>query len=320
MREPRQPWWVLPVMLGLLLLPSVSARAQDCGVYRADGVRLGMTSRDVRKAMDGPAEQVERSATGTSRYVTEKFLRSSSELEVTFDEGAESDPKRAKSVRVRFVLPRGGEPAVLSRYGDPDAGAEALVDGRAEGPVVWLDPACGVVVTADRETKDWWEGGDHRTVVEFQTWKEGRERAGTPAAEAIAAWESAPSESWQAVLSLQPTAVAGAAPPVAQAPREPPSPQAPPGAYVPPARLEESYVAPVYPRFPRGPRVPGEVVLEVTVLPDGTVGAVDVQSVSPPGRGFEVAAQSAVRRWTYRPAMLDGKPTEAKINVEIRFE
>jgi TonB family protein len=59
------------------------------------------------------------------------------------------------------------------------------------------------------------------------------------------------------------------------------------------------------------------VELRVTVAEDGTVR--DIQVVS--GLGvFTEAATSAVRRWRYTPALLDGKPVEMvrEINLEFR--
>jgi outer membrane biosynthesis protein TonB len=49
------------------------------------------------------------------------------------------------------------------------------------------------------------------------------------------------------------------------------------------------------------------------------VGDIAVRSVTPIARGFEGAAQEAVRKWKYRPGTLDGVPVQAKVTVEMEF-
>lgn len=64
---------------------------------------------------------------------------------------------------------------------------------------------------------------------------------------------------------------------------------------------------PRYPRLARRRGLEGEVVVEVTILPDGT--CADVKVVEHAGVGsFADAALDALRKWKFRPATRDGDP------------
>lgn len=69
--------------------------------------------------------------------------------------------------------------------------------------------------------------------------------------------------------------------------------------------------------YPEGASGTGEVVLELVVSAEGEV--TDVQARSGPAP-FTEAATTAARRWRFRPATRDGKPTSAKILFAVRFE
>ena len=75
--------------------------------------------------------------------------------------------------------------------------------------------------------------------------------------------------------------------------------------------------APVYPPIARQMGVYGAVVMSVTISPEGSVTAVRV--VSGPGQ-LRQAAISAVRQWRYKPALLNGQPTESTAEVQINFQ
>jgi TonB family protein len=313
--------WLTAAFAALAAVCAPAALSADCNVYQIEGVRLGMTPKDVKKAMRGEAEKSEREEAGESATVRATFLRSPSQLEVTYDAGAAGRSREMAAVSLRYSLSTASALEFLALLGPPDAGDEHLGDGLVRGPVVWLEEACGIVVTADRKAAAWWQGGADSTTIEIETWTRAREREGSPAAVAIAAWEMSPAESWEAVVSLQPSEAAAPAGVAPALPSEiPPAATVESrGVYEAPVRLEESYVSPRYPRFPAGARVPGRVVLEVTIEEDGSVGDIAVRSVTPIARGFEGAAQEAVRKWKYRPGTLDGVPVQAKVTVEMEF-
>lgn len=77
-----------------------------------------------------------------------------------------------------------------------------------------------------------------------------------------------------------------------------------------------SRTTPVYPQMARLMGTYGAVLMNVTVSPQGSVSAVRVISGAPQLRQ---AAISAVRQWRYKPAMLNGQPTESTAEVQINF-
>ena len=87
----------------------------------------------------------------------------------------------------------------------------------------------------------------------------------------------------------------------------------------PPALIERSRVAPIYPRASRRAGEAGTVVLRLTVGVSGTVLATDVLSSSGFDR-LDQAAQAAARQWRFSPGTRQGVPVELPIQVPIRFE
>jgi protein TonB len=73
---------------------------------------------------------------------------------------------------------------------------------------------------------------------------------------------------------------------------------------------------PTYPPLARQARVSGEVMLQVIVGKDGRV----KQATALSGHALlRDAAISAVRSWVYKPATVNGDPTEAPVQVKIAF-
>jgi protein TonB len=75
-------------------------------------------------------------------------------------------------------------------------------------------------------------------------------------------------------------------------------------------------VAPVYPQLARTMRIQGVVRFEAVIGRKGEVK--DLTFISGP-RALEQAAADAVRKWVYRPTMLDGRPVEVSTQIEINF-
>jgi periplasmic protein TonB len=86
-----------------------------------------------------------------------------------------------------------------------------------------------------------------------------------------------------------------------------------------PELLPESKVQPLYPPRALEHRIRGNVVLDVSVLPDGTIGDIAVLRCTPPDAGFCQSAVKAVKRWRYRPAYQDGRPVQVSITVKVDF-
>lgn len=77
--------------------------------------------------------------------------------------------------------------------------------------------------------------------------------------------------------------------------------------------------APKYPvaAFKQG--LSGKVELRVDVGIDGTVTDVRVLSATAPGV-FDEAALGAARQWRFQPALEDGKPVTAALQIPVTFE
>ncbi|HWB86968.1 MAG TPA: energy transducer TonB [Bryobacteraceae bacterium] len=75
-------------------------------------------------------------------------------------------------------------------------------------------------------------------------------------------------------------------------------------------------VMPVYPRQTDADASEGVVQLAVVVGKDGTV--IDVKPIAGPEFLIDSAIH-AVRRWTYRPTLLNGFPVEVQTTVELTF-
>ena len=76
-------------------------------------------------------------------------------------------------------------------------------------------------------------------------------------------------------------------------------------------------VEPSYPEVARARKVGGEVTLQLTVLADGSVGAVKV--LRDPGAGLGAAAANAAKKWRYRPGMMKGRAVDTLVTERMRF-
>jgi protein TonB len=75
---------------------------------------------------------------------------------------------------------------------------------------------------------------------------------------------------------------------------------------------------PVYPKNALDQNLQGTVTLAITVSPEGKAAGVRVTGSS--GHALlDEAARRSVARWTFTPAMKNGKPVEGAVTVKIRF-
>jgi TonB family protein len=80
--------------------------------------------------------------------------------------------------------------------------------------------------------------------------------------------------------------------------------------------LSSSSVLPDYPPAARRLRLEGEVVLQATVMEDGTVGDIKVIKGSPV---LAQAAVDAVKHWRYQPYQLNGQPVKNDTKIVVEF-
>lgn len=76
-------------------------------------------------------------------------------------------------------------------------------------------------------------------------------------------------------------------------------------------------VDPEYSSEGRKAKVQGIVVLETVVGTDGL--AHDARIARPLGHGLDEEAIKALKGWRFKPAMSEGNPVPAKINIEVGF-
>jgi TonB family protein len=89
-----------------------------------------------------------------------------------------------------------------------------------------------------------------------------------------------------------------------------------PGSGVTPPRLLREVKA-EYTEEARRRAVSGDVVLEIVVLRDGSVG--DVRVLRGLGAGLDQRAVSAVRQWRFAPSTLRGTPVDVIVEVAVEF-
>lgn len=79
-------------------------------------------------------------------------------------------------------------------------------------------------------------------------------------------------------------------------------------------------VDPEYPAFARKAKIQGAVILEVEVLSNGSVGAVEIKKslMAGPG-GLDEAAIRAVKQWRFSPAKSGGKPIACWVTFPCEF-
>lgn len=78
-------------------------------------------------------------------------------------------------------------------------------------------------------------------------------------------------------------------------------------------------VSPNYPRNAKQARIEGFVTMAVIINPDGTVSNAEVMEANPP-RIFDQAALDAIKRWKFRPKIVDGTPVAQRAKQTIEFK
>jgi TonB family protein len=92
-------------------------------------------------------------------------------------------------------------------------------------------------------------------------------------------------------------------------------PYRPGSGITPPSLMRE--VKPDYTDEARRRNVTGDVVLEIVVMVDGTVG--DVRVLDGLGYGLDQRAVDAVRQWRFSPARRLGQPVDVLVEVAVEF-
>jgi TonB family protein len=75
-------------------------------------------------------------------------------------------------------------------------------------------------------------------------------------------------------------------------------------------------IDPEYPPLAKAARIQGKVLLKATISKDGDVSAVNIVSGHPM---LAPSAIQAVKKWQYKPFLVNGQPTEVKTEIEVPF-
>ncbi len=76
---------------------------------------------------------------------------------------------------------------------------------------------------------------------------------------------------------------------------------------------------PVYTEDAMAAKLQGSVLLDCVVLPDGTVGDVEVVRSLDAVYGLDAQAVLAAKQWTFEPGLKDGVPVPVRVAVEMSF-
>lgn len=90
-----------------------------------------------------------------------------------------------------------------------------------------------------------------------------------------------------------------------------------PGAGIDPPTLVRE-VRPIYTDDARRQRIQGDVILEIVVRSDGSVGSIRVRRSL--GGGLDQRATEAVRQWRFNPARRHGTPVDVAVEVAVEFK
>jgi protein TonB len=82
------------------------------------------------------------------------------------------------------------------------------------------------------------------------------------------------------------------------------------------AGMALSQPTPVYPPIAKAAHVQGVVVLHAIISKQGTIENLSVISGPPM---LTTSAVDAVRRWRYRPYLLNGDPVEVETTINVNF-
>jgi protein TonB len=88
---------------------------------------------------------------------------------------------------------------------------------------------------------------------------------------------------------------------------------------IPPTLVPGSRALPKYPDLARRAGLQGTVILLAVIEKDGSVGEIEVVKSPDQRWGFDLAAIDAVKQWRYQPALMNGGPVAAYIQVMVEF-
>jgi protein TonB len=170
----RKAWTIrrTPVLAVVSVFLSLNGRAAGdpaCVKYAVHELSPGMSHDAVRLTMGGDGLKTLVRLPGSDETSGADYPGPSFDVYVQYDHRIDRRPS-ARAVLVRASMPMSLDAvqALVDRFGPPHEGADELVKGLHDGAAVWVDGACGVVLSAYRPRASWWtaEGG---VVLQLET-------------------------------------------------------------------------------------------------------------------------------------------------------
>ena len=78
-------------------------------------------------------------------------------------------------------------------------------------------------------------------------------------------------------------------------------------------------VKPIYTAEAMRAKIQGTAIVECVVLPDGTVGDVQIVKSLDPTFGLDQEAVKAAKKWLFQPGTLKGQPVAVMVSIELTF-
>ena len=296
-------------LAGLVLTPGTlhaQTSEKSCDRLAVSGIVPGMTYDEVRRKLGNDEAFVTDEGAGPTRKSAVAYRVPPSIVYVRYDRALSSKGSpRVELVRAPLPQTLTSVAGLVSRLGEPSVGGDFLVRGLDQGPAVWIDDRCNLVLTYHRRQESWW-AEDVGAFLQLETLEDVR-AGGSPATAAVAGYQAdGRAEAAAAVPAFAPSANGEAA-------------TASPSPVPETAAVRVEYVPPVYPSAAKMLRMKGRVTLKLRIRINGAIGDAVVVEAQPPGRGFEEAALEAARQWHYQPATRDGRPIETEVQVVLDF-
>ncbi len=323
-----------------LFFLNIHAADQECSKYALHGISVGMSMRDVHKVM-GRKGNFQKEMVGTfGPGFHESYLIGASIVEIEYISGS-SIFSSAKVVGVLAREPLHSGKIVQSlqqQFSEPIAELSNLEADLEQGSATWIDPNCGIVISAAMHKAEWWEPMQDAIKIEVRV-------ATAATLTNIPELKATNNRLVQHIGAPAQTSEESARNRILKSEPQTPSSKAnhqisslkssthreqnlPPdqitvleiGVIKEPVRIPDFYVPPVYPESARRMKIKTKVVLNAVIRTDGTVGDVTILQGTGTKYGFEEAAVSAVKQWHYSPATLDGKAIEMSITIVVQFK
>ncbi len=140
------------------VLCALPSSAWTCERLALGGLLPGLEYREIRKIMGGDGVRGSVTQAEVGAFSTARYSDAEMSLYLEYDSQLR---KNAPSYVVRLTLSTkdtadDSATALIAKFGEPTSGREDLDRGLHNESAVWLDEACGLRLTAERQRSSWW--------------------------------------------------------------------------------------------------------------------------------------------------------------------